>query len=144
MLVEFTNSDYIFRLGAPKELRNIENYNKISFKRSVPYAYRDASKILDKKRLALLKAKSKTGARVYDSRIKFIGHFLCLRVSTKTSDNRGGIWSTIAYYAPDLENPTLRAVCWIRIRIKIHGSGIFWLDWDPDPFLDLDLDPGNI
>ena len=74
-------------LGAGKHLRDKQKFNQLTFRRSVPFAYREASKILDKKRLGLIKAKSEDASRVYDSRIEFVGHFLCLRVRLRTPDN---------------------------------------------------------
>ena len=109
MLVEFSSDNYVFKLlEAGKLLKDKRYYNQLTFRRSLPFAYREASKILDKNRLGLIKAKSEDGARVYDSIIEFIGHFLCLRVRLRTPDNRGGIWSNIAYYAPPLENPSIK------------------------------------
>ena len=71
MLVEFSNNDYVFKLlGASKNLKKEAKYNQLTFRRLVPFAYRKASRELEKNRLP--KVKMPTGARAYDSRIKFI------------------------------------------------------------------------
>ena len=67
MLIEFSSDNFVFKLlEAGKLLRDKRKYNQLTFRRSVPFPYREASKLLDKKRLGLIKAKLEDGSRVYD------------------------------------------------------------------------------
>ena len=79
MFVEFTNDEYVFRmLELPAKLREVPDYNKLSFRRSVPSQYRNAYKNFEKTRLGFLKVRDDNGYKVHDARIEFMGHYLCL------------------------------------------------------------------
>ena len=82
MIVTYNSEDLVYvGLKLKAALKNIECYNRVFFRKSVPPEYKDAYNRMDKTRQSFYNARD-GNRKIYEARIDFISVYMCLKVKT--------------------------------------------------------------